>query len=123
MNQHLNDPELQVAQIIVHPDFKSDDYVNDIAIIILSAEATFNYYIQPICLWKSNKTDVSEVIGKFGTVVGWGLTEEDHISNALRQASLPVVSWGKCLKSNPDVFGRLLSETNFCAGHKNGIFN
>lgn len=113
----------QVAKIIIHPNFTEDDLNNDIAVIRLSADVAFNRYVQPVCLWKSGKTDISEVIGKYGTVIGWGKTETGQISNELRQASLPVVSWGTCLESNRLFAGSLLSERNFCAGIRNGSFN
>lgn len=83
----------------------------------------FNTYVHPICLWKSGKTDLSEIVGKFGTVIGWGKTETGQISNELRQASLPVVPWGTCLESNRPFAGSLLTERNFCAGVRNGWFN
>lgn len=110
----------QVAEIIVHEDYNSIDYVNDIAIIKLSTDAKFNNYVKPICLWNSHKTDISEVIGKFGTVIGWGLTEDNQVSKVLRETVSPVVWWDTCLKSNPAVFGSFLSRRNYCAGLLNG---
>lgn len=112
-----------MSKIFVHSDYNSIDYVNDIAIIQLSADVTFNNYVQPICLWKSDKTDISEVVGKFGTVVGWGLTQYGIPSNILQEASFPVVDLFTCLKSNRQFFGQYLSETNFCAGSLNGLIN
>lgn len=74
-------------------------------------------------MWRSDKIDLSEVIGKFGTVVGWGLTETGERPNVLQEASLPVVPPFECLNSNRDLFGRFLTGTNFCAGTRNGSFN
>lgn len=88
--------------------------------IMLSTDAIFNNYVQPICLWKSDKTDLSEVIGKFGTAVGWGLTEQGETSDVLQEASLKVVDTFTCLRSNRDLYGRFLTDTNFCAGNGNG---
>lgn len=78
--------------------------------------------MQPICLWDSNKLDLSDVVGKLGTVIGWGLTEKDQLSHILRQAFMPVVPSLTCLTTNRDFFGAHLSETNFCAGFRNGEF-
>ncbi len=114
---------LQVDKIIIHPDFNADDLKNDIAIIRLSTDVSFNIHIHPICLWKSSKTNLSEVVGKHGTVIGWGRTETGQLSNVLRQASLPVISWGACLESNRAYAGSYLTERNFCAGVRNGLFN
>lgn len=110
----------QVSEVFVHPDYNTNDYANDIAIIRLSADAIFNYYVQPICLWKADKTDISEVVGKMGTVVGWGLTENGTTSGVLQQAHFLVEDFFTCVKSNPSFFGRILTVTNFCAGYRNG---
>ncbi|XP_037049637.1 chymotrypsin-C-like [Bradysia coprophila] len=109
-----------VSEILVHPDYNSIDYVNDISIITLSTDATFNDYVQPICLWKSDKTDLSEVVGKMGTVIGWGLTQNGALSTTLQEANYPVVDLLTCIKSNPLFFGSILTEKSFCAGNRNG---
>lgn len=76
--------------------------------------------MQPICLWESNKIEQSEVINKVGTVTGWGITEKDEVSEFLLQASMPVVSFVTCLRSNDKFFSKFLSDNNFCAGYRNG---
>lgn len=93
---------------------------NDIAIILLATQATFSNYIQPICLWNAKTTDLSEVVGKQGVVVGFGVTETDNISNTLRELVMPVVSIGTCLVSNNEFYGQFLSDFTFCAGSRNG---
>lgn len=113
----------QVAEIFQHPRYNEIDLVNDIAIIRLSIDAMFNNYVQPVCLWHSNRTELSEVVGREGTVVGWGLTETGETSNVLRQAFMPVVPSLSCLATNRDFLGTFLSEKNFCAGFRNGLFN
>lgn len=113
----------QVAEIFQHPNFSSIDLVHDIAVIRLLTDATFDNYVRPICLWNANKTELTEVVGREGTVIGWGVTETGEASNVLQQAFMPVVSLGICLKSNRYFFGAFLSDTNFCAGSRNGLFS
>lgn len=120
MSEYTFYDRTQVARIKTHPEYVIDNNENDIALVTLSTNVIFNSYIQPICLWKSDKIDLSEVINKVGTVVGWGLTENGVVSNVLQEASLPVVSLYTCLKSNRDLFGRFLTDKNFCAGNRNG---
>ncbi|XP_037049476.1 serine protease snake-like isoform X2 [Bradysia coprophila] len=121
LNSHESTaPLMKVAAIVTHPEYIEDNNENDIAIITLATEAVFNSYVQPICVWRSDKMDLYEVIGKAGTVVGWGLTEKGETSNVLQEATLPVVAPLKCLRSNRDLFGRFITETNFCAGNLNG---
>lgn len=65
--------------------------------------------------------ELSDVVGKLGTVIGYGITETDQLSPILRQALMPVVDSLTCLETNRDVFGAHLSKKNFCAGFRNGL--
>jgi len=114
---------VQASAVLAHPQFSPEYFANDIAVIKLATDAIFNSYVQPICMWKFDKIHLNEVIGKVGTVVGWGVTEDGRISNALQEASLPVVPALTCLRTNRDLFGRFLNAANFCAGWRNGSFN
>lgn len=96
---------------------------NDIAIIRLWNDAIFDNYVRPICLWQENKTKLSEVIDKVGMVIGWGKTENGTTSKILRESMMPVVRVLECLESNREYFSGFLSETNFCAGWRNGELN
>ncbi|KAG4079790.1 hypothetical protein HA402_014921 [Bradysia odoriphaga] len=117
LTQFTHTQQLNVHRVYSHPNYLTSDLTNDIAIIMLSTEATFNSYVQPICLW--GKSDISEVTGKLGTVVGWGKTEENQLSNALRHANIPVVSSSTC-SSLSAKFAQYLTERTFCAGYLNG---
>ncbi|XP_037031047.1 limulus clotting factor C-like [Bradysia coprophila] len=112
--------DIEVYQVSIHPNYNVSSLVNDIAIIRLATKATFNNYVQPICLWDSDKKDLSEVVGKYGTVVGFGITENDQISYTLQQAAIPVVDLATCLESDRNFFGNFLSDSTFCAGYLNG---
>lgn len=111
----------QAFNIITHPRFDISDLSNDIAIIRLATYATFNNYVQPICLWDSTNSNIAEITGKFGTVIGWGVTQSDQLSHVLQHAAMSVVSFITCLQSNRNFYGAFLSEKNFCAGSRNGI--
>lgn len=100
--------------------FNTSSLANDIAIIRLATKADFNDYVQPICLWDPNKEDISSVVGKYGTVVGFGITENNQVSYVLRQATIPVVDLTTCLESDRSFFGQFLSDSTFCAGYTNG---
>lgn len=63
---------------------------------------------------------ISNIVGKLGTVVGWGYTEKNRLSSTLLEATMPVVSHSTCLLSNRNFFGSYLSSKNFCAGFRNG---
>lgn len=55
--------------MIVHPDFNATTLANDIALLKLSAEASFLSYVQPICLSNNAPSeDISSLVDKPGTV-------------------------------------------------------
>ena len=59
---------LQVYFIHVHPGYNYTNYRNDIAVLILSSPATITPAVRPVCLWDKERSDLSHVEGKFGTV-------------------------------------------------------
>lgn len=93
---------------------------NDIAIIRLSRNANLNDYVQPVCLWPSSKLNITKVVNRDGTVIGWGHPEMVETSNELREVSMPVVPFATCLDSYRSYFGHYITDTNFCAGIRNG---
>lgn len=114
-----------MAEIIPHPSFNKSNLENDIAIIRLSTEASLNEYVQPVCLWQSNRTDLLEVINELGTVIGWGIipvtTTTAQSEFTLQQVLMPVIPKTICQSSN-DFFITSLFPTNFCAGYRDGNF-
>lgn len=120
---HLATPTTQeflADQIIVRNDYDRENFRNDIGIIRLATQATFNQYVQPICIWDTNRLALEEVIGRDGAVVGWGFNENDQLPFDLDLAYMPVVSTLDCLESDPDFFGSLINHGTFCAGFRNG---
>ncbi|KAJ9576185.1 hypothetical protein L9F63_006918 [Diploptera punctata] len=110
----------QIVEIIVHPKYNSSNFQADLAILLLSSPAEYTVFVRPVCLWDRQQTDLSYVIGKEGTVPGWGLDETGQISEDLMMTKMPVVSQQTCLWSNKDFFPSFTSNTTFCAGYRNG---
>jgi hypothetical protein len=52
------------------------------------------------------------------TVYGWGLTEDLKLVTQLRHVDVPLVDQAECNSSVP--IQRLMSDTSFCAGAKDG---
>lgn len=115
-----NMQEFQVYQIKLHPKYDQSTLENDVAIFKLANSISFSNFIQPICMWDRRRTNIRHVEGKRGTVMGWGYTEADEISDVLKEATMPVVPLSDCLQSNRDFFGAFLTNKNFCAGYRNG---
>lgn len=57
----------------------------------------------------------------FFKIPGWGATENNAQSEKLMTVQMPVVSQSACIWSKPEFFGRITSDTTFCAGFRNGI--
>ncbi|XP_049299922.1 polyserase-2-like isoform X2 [Anopheles funestus] len=114
--------EFNVIETVVHVGFRPTTFENDIAILRVQIPIIFNDYIQPVCLWK--RDDGFELPYVYneqaGTVVGWGLAEENRLGAILNEARMPVVDSLTCLASDRAFFGRLLSSKAYCAGYKNG---
>ncbi|VEN43304.1 unnamed protein product [Callosobruchus maculatus] len=105
--------------ITVHPDYISSHSDADIAVLELIEKIEFTTSIRPICLW-SGPTNLEMVVGKLGTVVGWGMDENGNITTSEpRQVKLPVVSHENCLSSSA-VFATQVTGRTFCAGFRNG---
>ncbi|KAL3271704.1 hypothetical protein HHI36_022176 [Cryptolaemus montrouzieri] len=109
----------RVSKLIVHPEFESDTFKNDIAIIKLSEPIEVTNYVRPVCLWE-DAIDLYQVVNQPGTVIGWGYNEDGIITDELHKAGMPIVSTETCIYSYPDFFARFTSNTTFCAGYRNG---
>lgn len=102
--------QIRAERIIVHENFTSSNYDNNIAIIHLTNNATFNEYVQPICI--DDDDDFLEF------PAGWNDEESD---NLLNQMPMPVVSNSDCVESLPAFYQEVLKDNNtFCAGSRNG---
>ncbi|CAH1132378.1 unnamed protein product [Ceutorhynchus assimilis] len=108
----------QIDEILVHPNFSSTTYYNDIAILKLNSPAEINDYVRPCCLWEG-ETNIERLVGQRGTVVGWGYNESGELSKNLMQTELPIVSTATCLFSNRNFFSQFMTNENFCVGFRN----
>lgn len=104
-----------VKQIFKMEKYRKGSNRYDIAILELDSEVEFNQFVQPACVYQE-----SDLTGKTGTAIGWGVTETDEPSRILKEVQLPVVDFHTCLASNRDVFRTSLSDGMFCAGFTNG---
>uniref|UniRef100_A0A182M926 Peptidase S1 domain-containing protein n=1 Tax=Anopheles culicifacies TaxID=139723 RepID=A0A182M926_9DIPT len=112
--------EREAFQLILHPENNVNSIQHDIALIKLATDFTYTDYVQPICLWNRGKRQHT-IVGSFGTVVGFGLDENDNPTDTLREARIPVVSAITCVESNREVFGTQLTSNMFCAGNRDGV--
>ncbi|XP_065085149.1 spaetzle-processing enzyme-like isoform X2 [Ochlerotatus camptorhynchus] len=117
----------EIVEVIRNDEFSIDNLKNDIALLRTEEDITFSDYIQPICLWPQERSDLNSVINlpTGGSVVGWGMGDELKPMDILQEARLSVVDYATCLKSKPDHFRRILSNdaSNYCAGNPANMTN
>ncbi|XP_044272428.1 phenoloxidase-activating factor 3-like [Tribolium madens] len=110
--------DLLIDKIIIHSRYNPSTYSNDIGLIRLATPANFNYdNVKPICLPHGNLLKAN-LVGKFLTVTGWGVTETGHKSMILSKVSIPIVPLKECQK----LYGKFkpISKGQICAGGYKG---
>ena len=111
---------LQVDAVHVHPDHQAVNYTADVAVLQLVERVAYDWFVRPVCIDWTGPDDLEPVVGRVGTVVGWGRDERGRqLSTEPRSARLPIVSQEACLRSRPE-FLHVTSERTFCAGFRNG---
>ncbi|XP_076362557.1 phenoloxidase-activating factor 2-like isoform X2 [Tachypleus tridentatus] len=93
--EYLKHEEYDVGEITVHPKYTEENLWNDIAILRLRLEVSFNPHVQTVCL--PSETQVFE--GQTCWVTGWGKDEfKGRFRNVMKQVSLPVIKNSYCQK-------------------------
>lgn len=107
-----------VSQISTHPNYVEDSADNDISVVTLNKPVEFSKTVSPICLWGDESSSLEHIVGKEGTVAGWG-SDRPHGENSVhaQRTNLPVVSQSVCLQSNIG-FKSITSVRTFCAGRR-----
>ncbi|KAK5638497.1 hypothetical protein RI129_012792 [Pyrocoelia pectoralis] len=108
-----------VDEIKRHPQYNSYTYANDIALIKLAKRAQLTIFVRPVCLWPHSR-DLDSIVGEHGEVVGWGYDQYGKITDRLMQITMPVVTQGMCIQSNPLFYSHYTTDMTYCAGYKNG---
>ncbi|XP_320258.4 uncharacterized protein LOC1280411 [Anopheles gambiae] len=109
-----------VRDIIVHPGFSKRSIINDIALIKLSSNITMTKYVQPVCLWTMD-SKLDTIMGRNGTIVGFGSNEHNVVSDQLKQALIGVMDPLTCIATDRNVFGTHLTSDMFCGKGQTGV--
>uniref|UniRef100_A0A7M5X8Q4 Peptidase S1 domain-containing protein n=2 Tax=Clytia hemisphaerica TaxID=252671 RepID=A0A7M5X8Q4_9CNID len=89
---------IQVSRIIVHEQYRSSKFNNDIALLKLERPAIFGRNVQPVCL--PNQGD-SPQVGSKCYLTGWGkMTHPGFSVNILQQLALTIQSKQACTAKN-----------------------
>lgn len=107
-----------VKDILVHPDWKTENkkYDADFAILVLEQAVEFSHFIQPVCL----TDDFAIAEYEDGFVVGWGqssVAQQEDVPNQILIRSLTDTN---CLQDEWEL-GRIFSNRSFCAGGRGSV--
>ncbi|EAT34327.1 AAEL013413-PA [Aedes aegypti] len=118
--RHTHGQEFQVKEINVYPEFTAESHRHDLALLLLSEAVVFSEKIRPIEVDDSKSSFIEKLAGNYGTVVGWGFTEEAKVSNQLMVTQMLIARYIDCIESKPYLFGQLLHTGMYCARAENG---
>ncbi|CAG9565381.1 unnamed protein product [Danaus chrysippus] len=112
--------DINIEEIIPHEDFKPDrEKLNDIALLRLAQEVTFNDFVKPICLPIDPTLKNNNFEGYDMEVAGWGKTETKSSSEIKMKLRVRVRNTKVC----KDIYRQIdekISENHICAGGING---
>ncbi|KAL3290131.1 hypothetical protein HHI36_023496 [Cryptolaemus montrouzieri] len=110
---------IPIHKIFIHPGYKNDGFVNDIALLRLKSAVTFSDYVRPVCLPSAKESLEDDVQC---TILGWGqLSEVGRIfPDTLQEVQIPVISTAECRKRTVFLPLYNITEEMFCAGFDRG---
>jgi len=102
---------VDVAEIIIHPNYNSETIDNDFAILRLAKPVAFNKEMRPACLPADPSATYAEVIA---TVTGWGaLSTEGSSPNVLHEVDVQVKTNTEC----NNAYSGQITNNMLCAGN------
>lgn len=105
--------QIEIEQIIRHPDYVRSTANADIALLRLATPVNF----PTIAL--GNPAQLSPEQRNGAMVLGWGRTESQSRSTILRQANVPLVEWETC-RTSYATFSYVVKDNMVCAGYALG---
>ncbi|KAM4598243.1 transmembrane protease serine 9-like [Polymixia lowei] len=105
-----------VSRIIRHPNYNSQTYNNDMALLKLSSPVNFTEYIRPVCLAATGSVFGA---GTTGWITGWGHIHSEiplPSPQRLQEVNVPIVSNSQCNSA----YSVIITGNMICAGLSEG---
>ncbi|KFM61859.1 Serine proteinase stubble, partial [Stegodyphus mimosarum] len=120
-DEFLPHEDYDVSEIMIHPQYRSNNLFNDIAILKLNRDVVFRPHIDTACLPR----DEDDFTGQDCIVTGWGTNayKSGSFSMIMKEVSVPVLGHAECQeKLRRTRLGRYfkLHAGFLCAGGKEG---
>ncbi|KAK0149751.1 Transmembrane protease serine 9 [Merluccius polli] len=116
-NSNPNEVSLNIAEIIIHPEYDTFSGDNDICLLRLSSPVEFTNYIMPVCLAAQSSTIHA---GTVSWVTGWGTINSGvplPSPQNLQEVDVPVVGNRQCHCN----YGQgTITDNMICAGLSTG---
>ncbi|XP_077485203.1 transmembrane protease serine 9-like [Amblyomma americanum] len=110
--------DVQVSDLVRHPDYAQSTYTNDIALLVLSEPVTWSRFVQPVCL-PFGPLASETLEGRNAFIIGWGATKFGYDgSSELRQAQIPIWTEDDCKKAYQRYL--VITKEQLCAGDNRG---
>ncbi|XP_019558122.2 polyserase-2-like [Aedes albopictus] len=109
---------VNVSEVHIHEEYSPNRH--DVALLVLDEEVRYSEYVVPICLEPVPGGRADDLVGQLGWVAGWGINENGTLSEVLKTTQMPVVDITECARSDPNLFGRFVSQAVYCASDRNG---
>jgi secreted trypsin-like serine protease len=106
--------QLRISKIIVHKQYSSRSYLNDIALLKVKDQIVMSNTVRRVCM---PLKDVA--VGKSCVVTGWGLTESGSTSKYLRQVYMSIVEPSYCVSKYQKTVVKI-TDNQLCAGADKG---
>jgi secreted trypsin-like serine protease len=111
--------DIPIEATIPNPDYNIADrsVKNDIALIRLSRQCDYNFFVKPICLPHTDQLRKANLDGANLIVAGWGKTEDDTKSSVKLKVGVGAVPLATCQSVYPS---KGLWTKQLCAGGADG---
>lgn len=116
-----NPIDILIEEKILHPEYNSATYNNDIGIIRLSQEVPFSRNLHPVCLPFTQPVRDFDLEGTFPFVAGWGSVYFNGPgSSRLLEVQIPVVDLEECKEKFKSFTNVIIDNRIVCAGFARG---
>lgn len=115
----INEQQLHLSYIVMHPQYREIGFVNDIALLRTQQPALLTNFVRPACLPSANSIIQD---GRQCTVLGWGQLQEveRRFPDTLQEVDLPLISTRRCRRIAPALPQYRVTKNMFCAGFERG---
>lgn len=118
--EQFRDQKFEIEWLYFDPGYSdyANNYVADVAVVVLKTSIIFESFIGPICIpYGLEYEDRTVPSGSTGRVAGWGLTSSGgRPSDVLKIVEIPVIDRKQCINDSPVGFRPQITPDKFCAG-------